>query len=68
LNVEEYDISTPALRSCVMNRQARELKEELVLKLNETVSTMAKEKGITRQELLHTVGDCVKIPLPSKKN
>jgi hypothetical protein len=51
-----------------MNRQARELKDELLLRLNETVNTMAKEKGITRQDLLHTVGDCVKIPLPSKKN
>jgi hypothetical protein len=51
-----------------MNRQARELKDELLLRLNETIDTMAKEKGITRQDLLHTVGDCVKIPLPSKKN
>jgi hypothetical protein len=51
-----------------MNRQARELKEELVQRLNDTVNSMAKEKGITRQDLLHTTGDCVKIPLPAKKN
>ena len=45
-----------------MNRQARELKVEICRRLNAEIDKFAKEKGVSRSEVLHLAKGYEKAP------